>query len=84
MMNGIGVVGNLEGLYNFLIESKRLLKKNGQLIFDSADLADEDARPDHSEILEWLGAFKDNNAASPEYFGSLEYRIEYKGIPEVS
>jgi len=80
MMNGIGVVGNLEGLYTFLIESKRLLNKNGQLIFDSADLADEDARPDHSKILEWLGVFKDNNTASPEYFGRLEYRIEYKGI----
>jgi len=80
MMNGIGFVGNLEGLYNFLIESKRLLKKNGQLLFDSADLADEDTRPDDSEILEWLGSFKDNNTAPPEYFGSLEYRIEYKGI----
>ena len=37
MMHGIGIVGNLPGLDRFLAHTHRLLKPNGQIVFDSFD-----------------------------------------------
>jgi len=39
LMNGIGLVGNIDGLKRFLAHAKTLLKPGGQLIFDSSDVA---------------------------------------------
>jgi SAM-dependent methyltransferase len=39
LMNGIGLVQNIEGLKHFLQHAKTLLKPKGQLLFDSSDLA---------------------------------------------
>lgn len=39
LMNGIGLVQNVEGLHLFLQQAKTLLYKNGQLLFDSSDVA---------------------------------------------
>ena len=39
LMNGIGLCGSVEGLKVFLKGAKKLLKKGGQLLFDSSDVA---------------------------------------------
>lgn len=39
LMNGIGLVGTVEGLRRFLAHAKTLLNPNGQLLFDSSDVA---------------------------------------------
>jgi SAM-dependent methyltransferase len=39
LMNGIGLCGSMEGLQQFLIKAKKLIKKGGQLLFDSSDVA---------------------------------------------
>ena len=38
MMNGIGLVGSLEGLDQFLEKAKNLLKPGGKIILDSSDI----------------------------------------------
>lgn len=39
LMNGIGLVATIEGLKQFLRQAKKLLRKEGQLLFDSSDVA---------------------------------------------
>ena len=66
MMNGIGLVKNLEGLQVFLEYIKTLLSSKGQIILDSSDIKymfyDDDL---------WV----DMNLA---YYGELEYQLTYK------
>ena len=68
MMNGIGLVKNLEGLIFFLQYVKKFLNTGGQIILDSSDLKymyeDEDGGF-------WLDL--NNN-----YYGDLEYTLGYK------
>lgn len=63
LMNGIGLAENIEGLKKLLVQCKKLLKKGGQLIFDSSNIAylyEEDLlRPDH-------------------YYGEVTFQYEYK------
>ena len=75
MMNGIGVVGDLEGLICFLDNIKYLLKRKGQIVFDSLDLAEDNTKPDQTPYEDWLL----NGGTPPSYIGTLEYRIEYQG-----
>jgi SAM-dependent methyltransferase len=75
MMNGIGVVGDLGGLIRFLDNIQPLLKRKGQIIFDSLDLAEDDTKPDQTPFEEWLR----NGGTPPPYIGKLEYRMEYQG-----
>ena len=67
MMNGIGLVKNLEGLQVFLEYIKSFLSSNGQILLDSSDIKymfyDDDSL--------WL----DMNFA---YYGELEYQLTYK------
>ena len=66
MMNGIGLVKNLEGLQVFLEYIKTFLYSKGQIILDSSDIKymfyDDDL---------WV----DINLA---YYGELEYQLTYK------
>lgn len=64
LMNGIGLVGNIAGLRKFLQHSKTLLNKNGQLIFDSSDVA---------YLYEEEGIPVQDN-----YYGEVECRYEYR------
>ncbi len=69
MMNGIGVVGNFDGLNTFLIHAHSLLKPNGQIIFDSSDLI----YMFDSKIS------KDKLHLHGKYYGQVTYRLEYNG-----
>ena len=65
LMNGIGLVGDLAGLRQFLQHAKKLLNPNGQLMFDSSDVAYlyEESLPDQEC-----------------YYGEIAYQYEYKGL----
>ncbi|RYD78648.1 MAG: class I SAM-dependent methyltransferase [Sphingobacteriales bacterium] len=70
MMNGIGLAGDLDGLEKLLHHLKTLLKPNGQIIFDTTDIAyvDEKSRA-RSSILDY----------KPAYYGTVYYQLFYKG-----
>ena len=63
LMNGLGLVGNMEGLRRFLKHCKTLLKPNGQLLFDSSDVA-------------YL--YEDDIPVMDEYYGEITCRYEYR------
>ena len=70
MMHGIGIVGNLPGLDRFLAHAHKLLKPDGQIVFDSFDVC----CTDDSKNL----AYQKANRQSGIYFGEVRTRIEYK------
>ncbi len=64
MMNGIGFCGYVDELKNFLFHAKNLLKPNGQIVFDSSDVA-------------YL--YEDEQPETDSYYGEIDYQYEYKG-----
>ncbi len=71
LMNGIGIVGNLAGLSQFLAHARTLLNPDGILIFDSLDLR---LTCSDSE----LAARQADE--SRDYSGVVRYRVEYRGV----
>lgn len=63
LMNGIGLCSNLAGLSTFLDHAKRLLSKNGCLIFDSSDIT-------------YL--YEDGDIPANPYYGEISYQYKYK------
>lgn len=63
LMNGIGLVQNISGLRAFLQHAKTLLKPQGQLLFDSSDVA-------------YL--YEDDIPVMDGYYGEVECRYEYR------
>ncbi len=72
MMNGIGFTINFTGLKNFLVHAKTLLKPGGQILLDSSDLLFLYEEED--------GSFKID--LNENYYGEVEYQVEYKGVLE--
>jgi SAM-dependent methyltransferase len=71
MMHGIGLVEDLSGLDRFLCHAHRLLKPDGQIVFDSLDVRCTDD-PRHLAYLEV-------NRQAGRYIGQVRTRFEYKG-----
>lgn len=65
MMNGIGLTGTIAGLRRFLQHARTLLRPNGQVLFDSSDVA---------YLYEEEGGIP---PAGP-YYGEIRCRYEYK------
>ena len=65
LMNGIGLAGNLKQLPFLMRHCKKLLRKNGQIIFDSSDI---------SYLYEGHSPPKDR------YFGEVRYQYQYKKL----
>lgn len=63
LMNGIGLTGTLSGFIDFLEKAKSLINPDGQLIFDSSDIA---------YLYEGLPKPANN------YYGEVSYQYEYK------
>ncbi len=63
LMNGIGLVQNIDGLKKFLLHAKTLLNKNGQLLFDSSDVA-------------YL--YEEGIPELPHYYGEVKCCYEYR------
>jgi 2-polyprenyl-3-methyl-5-hydroxy-6-metoxy-1,4-benzoquinol methylase len=68
LMNGIGIVGNLFGLYKFLVHAKTLLNPGGQILLESSDILYMYEDEDGSVLI-------DLNAG---YYGEVEYNMHYK------
>ena len=68
MMNGIGIAGSLENLERTLLQAKKMMRKNGQLLFDSTDIKylyrDDDG-----------GMWIDLNT---EYYGNFNFKMHYE------
>ncbi|PHR30419.1 MAG: SAM-dependent methyltransferase [Fluviicola sp.] len=68
MMNGIGIAGSLKNLERTLLQAKKMLRKDGQLLFDSTDIkylyTDDDG-----------GMWIDLNT---EYYGNFNFRMHYE------
>ena len=71
LMNGIGISQNLTGLAKFLSHSKNLLNPGGQIILESSDIM--------YLYKEQDGSVKFN--LHEDYYGEVEYKFEYNGIP---
>ncbi len=63
MMNTIGLVGKLKNLGGFFSKLKKLLKPDGQILFDSSDI---------SYLYE-------GNLPTDKYHGEMDYQYEYDG-----
>lgn len=63
LMNGIGLVGDLEGLEHFLEFAKNLLFPGGQLLFDSCDI---------------LYLYQGGPTPTDRYYGEISFQYEYK------
>ncbi|WP_231491011.1 bifunctional 2-polyprenyl-6-hydroxyphenol methylase/3-demethylubiquinol 3-O-methyltransferase UbiG [Pedobacter sp. Leaf170] len=64
LMNGIGLTGTLPGFKDFLIKLKSLLNPDGQVLFDTSDIA-------------YL--YEDLPKPQNQYYGEVSYQYEYKG-----
>ena len=71
MLHGIGMVETLSGLDSFLGDVHRLLKSNGQILFDSLDVR----CTDHPRHL----AYQEANRRAGRYIGEMRMQFEYKG-----
>jgi SAM-dependent methyltransferase len=69
LMNGIGFTKDFDGLLSFLIKAKELLNPGGQIILDSSDLLFLYEEEDGSYTIN----------LNEEYYGEVEYQIEYQG-----
>jgi len=72
LMHGIGLVGTLDGLADFLNQAINHLEEDGQIIFDSADLGVVMPQQFDDGIGEWR--------RGGAYPGEVEYRLSYEGI----
>lgn len=63
LMNGIGLVQNIDGLKRFLNFAKTILNPNGQLLFDSSDVA---------------YMYEEKPLPQQEYYGIIQYKYEYR------
>lgn len=61
MMNTIGLVGELKSLGFLFLTLKKMLKPDGQILFDSSD----------------IGYLYDGNMPTEKYYGEMDYRYEY-------
>lgn len=64
LMNGIGLVENINGLKQLFEHAKKLLNPGGQLLFDSSD------------VNYYYKSEKDKPA---HYYGEIKFQYEYKG-----
>jgi len=71
LMNGIGIVGHLKNLGNFLTHLKSLLKPGGQILLDSSD------------IIYMFNEDDDGGRWVPDsgsYYGEVAFTMQYKGL----
>ncbi len=73
LMNGIGIVGNLKLLNNFLDHLKSFLKPGGQILLDSSDIIYMFIDDEDSESQESFEFDPEN------YYGEVTFTMKYKG-----
>lgn len=68
MMNGIGLVGNIDQLPAFFNKAKQLLNPGGQIILDSCDIAYLFDDPETEHLPETFD----------HYYGEIQYQMSYR------
>jgi SAM-dependent methyltransferase len=64
LMNGIGLAGTIDGLKQLLLHLKTILNKDGQILFDSSDIA----------------YLYEGNLPEQGYYGEIEYQYSYERL----
>ena len=70
LMNGTGIMGNLDNVKPFFQALKRLLNPGGTVYIDSSDLRYLYEEEDGSIMIDLAG----------DYYGQLDYQMQYKGV----
>ena len=70
LMNGTGIIGNLENIPAFFERLKALLNPGGCVLIDSSDLRYLFEEEDGSLMID----------LADDYYGLLDYQMEYKGV----
>lgn len=70
LMNGSGIIGNIEGMERFFLRMKQLLKYGGAIYMDSSDLKYLFEEEDGSYLIDIAG----------DYYGVVDFRMQYKQV----
>lgn len=70
LMNGSGIIGNMEGMEQFFYRMKQLLKPGGTIYLDSSDLKYLFEEEDGSFLIDVAG----------DYYGIVDFQMQYKQV----
>ena len=70
LMNGSGIIGNIEGMERFFLRMKQLLRPGGCVYMDSSDLKYLFEEEDGSYLIDVAG----------DYYGIVDFRMQYKQV----
>ena len=70
LMNGSGIIGNIDGMERFFYRMKQLLRPGGCIYMDSSDLKYLFEEEDGSYLIDVAG----------DYYGMVDFRMQYKHI----
>ena len=70
LMNGSGIIGNIEGMEPFFRRMKQLLAPDGCIYMDSSDLKYLFEEEDGSFLID----------IADEYYGVVDFRMQYKQV----
>ncbi len=70
LMNGSGIIGNMEGMERIFLRMKQLLKPGGCIYMDSSDLKYLFEDEDGSYLIDVAG----------DYYGMVDFRMQYKQV----
>ena len=70
LMNGTGIIGNLDNIGNFFARLKDVLAPGGSVLIDSSDLRYLFEEEDGSLMID----------LADDYYGQLDYQMQYKGV----
>ena len=68
LMNGTGIIGNLDNIHTFFARVKQLLKPGGCLLIDSSDLRYLFEEEDGSIMID----------LADDYYGKVDFQMQYK------
>lgn len=70
LMNGSGIIGNMEGMEPFFRKMKRLLRPGGRIYMDSSDLKYLFEEEDGSFLID----------IAADYYGLVDFQMQYKQV----
>lgn len=70
LMNGTGIIGNLDNIGTFFTRIRRLLRPGGCLLIDSSDLRYLFEEEDGSLMID----------LADDYYGQVDFRMQYKDV----
>lgn len=70
LMNGSGIIGNIDGMEQFFYRMKQLLRPGGTIYLDSSDLKYLFEEEDGSYLIDVAG----------DYYGIVDFQMQYKQV----